>query len=234
MTGTARRPHRPRPREARAGPRPRSFLRLDRAPERYAQSKPPGSVSWDCRGPRACGVRSVPSDGGCGPADLPSLRAHPARPDAPRRLLVVVSARASTAPRRRFPAGERRGGVERTRLGCGTVGDRTIGQSGPAGPGSLAEPLRTSRGSGTDTTGAARAGTRRELSPEPGLLRGKRTMSPRYGLGLSGRQSRSPAINPLQFWGRDPSPKRLWTALLSPMLRDGFSAAPKLPLSLFE
>lgn len=145
MTGTARRPHRPRPREARAGPRPRSFLRLDRAPERYAQSKPPGSVSWDCRGPRACGVRSVPSDGGCGPADLPSLRAHPARPDAPRRLLVVVSARASTAPRRRFPAGERRGGVERTRLGCGTVGDRTIGQSGPAGPGSCGRAPAPSR-----------------------------------------------------------------------------------------
>lgn len=125
MTGTARRPHRPHPREARAGPRPGSFLRLDRAPERYAQSKPPGSVSWDCRGPRACGVRSVPSDGGRGPADLPSLRAHPARPDAPRRLLVVVSARASTAPRRRFPAGERGGRGGGTRRGCGTVGDRT-------------------------------------------------------------------------------------------------------------
>lgn len=132
MTGTARRPHRPRPREARAGPRPRSFLRLDRAPERYAQSKPPGSVSWDCRGPRACGVRSVPSDGGCGPADLPSLRAHPARPDAPRRLLVVVSARASTAPRRRFPAGERRGGGWRERV---WVAERSgIGRSGRAAP----------------------------------------------------------------------------------------------------
>lgn len=78
-------------------PLPRSFLRLDPALERYAQPKPPGSVSWDCRGPRACGVRSLPSDGGRGPPALPSPRPPPAGPDAPRRLLVVVS----EAPRRR-------------------------------------------------------------------------------------------------------------------------------------
>lgn len=247
MTGTARRPHRPHPREARAGPRPGSFLRLDRAPERYAQSKPPGSVSWDCRGPRACGVRSVPSDGGRGPADLPSLRAHPARPDAPRRLLVVVSARASTAPRRRFPAGEHggRGGervgvAERSGIGRPTCG---AGQSGSASPGSCgrtpapsgaprkAAPYLPWIGAGHNRGRSDRdpPGAEHRARPSAGK---ERDECPRHGPGLSGRQSRSPAINPLQFWDRDPSPKRLRTALLSPTLRDRFSAAPKLPLSL--
>lgn len=174
-------------------PLPRSFLRLDPAPERYAQPKPPGSVSWDCRGPRACGVRSLPSDGGRGPPALPSPRPPPARPDAPRRLLVVVSepppgAAAPTVPGHR--GRELRGARPRNGDGDGDGdGDREENENGRerAQGGDVDGDGEDRLGDGAAPAGAQRAPQRPTCGRGSRRGRPGRAGSPRLHLRGSGR-----------------------------------------------